>query len=294
VFPRHFGGLDNGTNKTYDTGSNQLTVRDPNNVGADMAYDSLVKKTKRTDTSGEIAKTELDKGAVFFGYTPTSQLALLNDAENQTTVYRKCPEGVRWCTCGFQCLCFFFYSQTRWLLEISIAKIHYRMAKCKQLDEATDVRVFLLSFDKQLSEAKGIALNEAEAREYIQLPGGNFAKVLSYKDFTPVEVPALFNSLRTSLNTESPSPGAMCHFPTHCLSIMRRDKQHPSKDKHLLTISISVHCENFVFPFGLEIGNQAISTKGVLQTEVLRLIEYPQSEQLRFEREKDGRSLKRD
>ncbi len=41
--------LDKVTAVIYDAGGNQLTVRDPNNVGADMVYDSLGRNTQRTE-----------------------------------------------------------------------------------------------------------------------------------------------------------------------------------------------------------------------------------------------------
>ena len=43
---------------TYDAGGNQLTVRDPNNVVADMVYDSLGRNTQRTVTFGDVSLTE--------------------------------------------------------------------------------------------------------------------------------------------------------------------------------------------------------------------------------------------
>ena len=112
--------LAKSTFVTYNAGSNQLTVRDPNNVGADMVYDSLGRNTQRTDTFGDVTKTELDKAGnavkqidaknkatliafdsrnrrkstmdrnsvgTTFSYLSTSQLASLTDGENQTTVY---------------------------------------------------------------------------------------------------------------------------------------------------------------------------------------------------------------
>ena len=41
--------MDKVTAVTYDAGGNQLTVRDPKNVGADMVYDNLGRNTQRTD-----------------------------------------------------------------------------------------------------------------------------------------------------------------------------------------------------------------------------------------------------
>ncbi len=38
---RSFDQLDKATVMTFDAGGNQLSVRDPYNVGADMVYDSL-------------------------------------------------------------------------------------------------------------------------------------------------------------------------------------------------------------------------------------------------------------
>ena len=105
---------------TYDAGGNQLTVRDPNIVGADMVYDSLGRNTQRTDTFGDVTKTEYDKAGnavkqtdaknkftlisfdsrnrrksttdrisapTTFTYLATGQLASLTDAESQTTAY---------------------------------------------------------------------------------------------------------------------------------------------------------------------------------------------------------------
>jgi len=105
---------------TYDAGGNQLTVRDPNNVGADMVYDALGRNTQRTGTFGAITKTDYDRSgnavkqtdaknkftlisfdsrnrrksttdritaATNFVYTALGQLLSLTDAENQTTAY---------------------------------------------------------------------------------------------------------------------------------------------------------------------------------------------------------------
>ena len=117
---RSLDGLDKATAVTYDAGDNQLTVRDPNSVGADMVYDSLGRNTQRTDTFGDVTKTDFDKAgnavkqtdaknkftliafdsrnrrksttdrisaATTFAYLSTGQLASLTDAENQTTSY---------------------------------------------------------------------------------------------------------------------------------------------------------------------------------------------------------------
>ena len=117
---RSLDGLDKATAVTYDAGGNQLTVRDPNSVGADMVYDSLGRNTQRTDTFGDVTKTDYDKtgnavkqtdaknkftliafdsrnrrksttdrisAGTTFTYLSTGQLASLTDAENQTTAY---------------------------------------------------------------------------------------------------------------------------------------------------------------------------------------------------------------
>ena len=105
---------------TYDAGANQLTVRDPNNVGANMVYDSLGRNTQRTDTFGDVTKTDYDRDGnavkqtdaknkytlISFDsrnrrksttdrisapktstYLATGQLASLTDAKSQTTAY---------------------------------------------------------------------------------------------------------------------------------------------------------------------------------------------------------------
>ena len=117
---RSLDQLDKVTAVTYDAGGNQLTVRDPNNVGADMVYDALGRNTQRTDTFGAITKTDYDRSgnavkqtdaknkftlisfdsrnrrksttdritaATNFVYTALGQLQSLTDAENQTTAY---------------------------------------------------------------------------------------------------------------------------------------------------------------------------------------------------------------
>ena len=43
---------------TYDAIGNQLTIRDPNRVGADMVYDAHNRNTQRTDTFSDVIKTE--------------------------------------------------------------------------------------------------------------------------------------------------------------------------------------------------------------------------------------------
>ena len=97
-----------------------MTVRDPNSVGADMVYDSLGRNTQRTDTFGDVTKTDYDRAGnavkqtdaknkytlisfdsrnrrksttdrisagTTFTYLATGQLASLTDAESQTTAY---------------------------------------------------------------------------------------------------------------------------------------------------------------------------------------------------------------
>ncbi|MFN8741018.1 MAG: hypothetical protein ACK5YR_13905, partial [Pirellula sp.] len=108
------------TTMTYDPAGNQLSVRDPNNVGADMVYDALGRNTQRTDTASAVTKTEYDKAgnavkqidaknkntfitydargrrktttdrisaATVFTYTSLGQLASLTDDQAQTTSY---------------------------------------------------------------------------------------------------------------------------------------------------------------------------------------------------------------
>jgi len=117
---RSLDQLDKVTAVTYDAGGNQLTVRDPNNVGADMVYDNLGRNTQRTDTFGDVTKTEYDRAGnavkqidaknkntlisfdtrnrrksttdrisagTTFAYTALGQLASLTDAESQVTAY---------------------------------------------------------------------------------------------------------------------------------------------------------------------------------------------------------------
>ena len=117
---RSIDQLDKVTAVTYDAGGNQLTVRDPNSVGADMVYDSLGRNTQRTDTFGDVTKTDYDRAGnavkqtdaknkytlisfdsrnrrksttdrisagTTFTYLATGQLASLTDAESQTTAY---------------------------------------------------------------------------------------------------------------------------------------------------------------------------------------------------------------
>jgi RHS repeat-associated protein len=117
---RSIDQLGKVTAMTYDASGNQLTVRDPNNVGADMVYDELGRNTQKTDTVGAVTKTAYDragnamkqtdaknKDTIFafdargrrksttdrinattsVTYTALGQLASLTDAENQTTSY---------------------------------------------------------------------------------------------------------------------------------------------------------------------------------------------------------------
>ena len=125
---RSLDQLDNTTALTYDAAGNQLSVRDANNVGADMLYDALSRNTQRTDTFGDVTKTEYDRAgnaikqidaknkntlitfdarnrrklttdrisaATAFAYTALSQLASLTDAENQTTSYTYDSRGLK-------------------------------------------------------------------------------------------------------------------------------------------------------------------------------------------------------
>jgi len=120
--------LGNATVVTYDAGGNQLSVRDPNNVGANMLYDPLGRNTQRTDTVNDVTRTEYDRAgnatrqidaknrptlisydargrrrlttdrisaATTFTYTPLGQLASLSDAENQTTSYTYDARGLK-------------------------------------------------------------------------------------------------------------------------------------------------------------------------------------------------------
>ncbi len=117
---RSIDQLDKVTAVTFGAGGNQLTVRDPNNVGADMVYDSLGRNTQRTDTFGDVTKTDYDRAGnavkqtdaknkftfisfdsrnrrksttdrisapTTFTYLTTGQLASLTDAESQNTAY---------------------------------------------------------------------------------------------------------------------------------------------------------------------------------------------------------------
>ncbi len=54
---RSLDQLYNATVFTHDASGNQLSVRDPNNVGADMVYDQLGRNTSRADTQGDVTST---------------------------------------------------------------------------------------------------------------------------------------------------------------------------------------------------------------------------------------------
>ncbi len=125
---RSLDQLDNATVFTYDASGNQLSVRDPNNVGADMVYDQLGRNTSRTDTQGDVTSTIYDRAGnairqtdaktkfttiafdargrrksttdrisavTSFTYRPGGQLLSLTDAENQTTSYTYDARGAK-------------------------------------------------------------------------------------------------------------------------------------------------------------------------------------------------------
>ncbi len=125
---RSLDQLDNATVFTYDASGNQLSVRDPNNVGADMVYDQLGRDTSRTDTQGDVTSTIYDRSGnairqtdaktkfttiafdargrrksttdrisavTSFTYRPGGQLLSLTDAENQTTSYTYDARGAK-------------------------------------------------------------------------------------------------------------------------------------------------------------------------------------------------------
>lgn len=117
---RSIDQLGNATTYTYDASSNQLSVRDPNSVGQDIAYDALGRAGLTTDTDSDTTNSTYDKagnriaavdgksnsttyafdarerqksqtdrisGTTSFTYLATGQLASLTDAETQTTSY---------------------------------------------------------------------------------------------------------------------------------------------------------------------------------------------------------------
>jgi RHS repeat-associated protein len=123
---KSFDQLDKATVVTFDANGNQLTVRDPNNVGADMIFDVLNRNTQRTDTVSAVTKTAYDKAgnatkqtdaknkdtfitfdargrrkqttdrisaSTNFTYTAMGQLASLSDAESQVTGYTYSARG---------------------------------------------------------------------------------------------------------------------------------------------------------------------------------------------------------
>ncbi len=112
--------LSKVTSFSYDAGGNQLSVRDPNNVGQDVVYDALGRAGLTTDTAGATSNSTYDKagnrvaaidgktqsttyafdargrqksqkdrnnGTTAFAYFATGQLQSLTDAESQTTSY---------------------------------------------------------------------------------------------------------------------------------------------------------------------------------------------------------------
>ncbi len=123
---KSYDQLDKATTITYDAGGNQLTVRDPNSVGADMVYDALGRNIQSTDTVSAVTKTAYDKSGnaikqtdaknkdtfitfdargrrkqttdrisavTAFTYTALGQLASLTDAESQATSYTYSVRG---------------------------------------------------------------------------------------------------------------------------------------------------------------------------------------------------------
>ncbi len=112
--------LGNATVYTYDASGNQLSVRDPNNVGKDVVYDALGRAGQNTDTAGHTTNSGYDKAGnkvatndgknqttfykfdtrgrlksqtdrlaavTSFTYLPSGQLVALTDAQNQSTIY---------------------------------------------------------------------------------------------------------------------------------------------------------------------------------------------------------------
>jgi RHS repeat-associated protein len=123
---RSFDQLDKAKNFTFDANGNQLSVRDPNNVGSEMVYDPLNRNTQSTDTVSSVTKTAYDKegnatkqtdaknkdmfttfdvrnrkkattdrisAVTNFTYSPLNYLLTLTDAESQTTSYTYSVRG---------------------------------------------------------------------------------------------------------------------------------------------------------------------------------------------------------
>ena len=86
--------------------ANQFSVRDPNNVGADMVYDNLVRNTQQTDTFGDVTKTEYDLAGNAIKQT---------DAKNQIHIhYVRCSRNRRKSTNRSHQCCDCVYLHSSW------------------------------------------------------------------------------------------------------------------------------------------------------------------------------------
>lgn len=158
-------------------------------------------------------------------------------------------------------------------------KADYRVGKCEQFGKASRVIISLLAFDR-VTESE--ALNHSDQR-FFEVGSDTFARILDEVEVAGEDRAKFLGNLVTVLQKRSFETGSLCHFPTHGIQMVTDRIEGSLKAEVIFQTTISLHCNNLVFPYPFPFDYDAIATTESLTSQLLSIMPYPEDEMRRFD-----------